>query len=164
MTLQQKYAVEKSKKGFTLVELVVVIAVLAIIAAIAIPSVVSIINSASQSKDDSLASEMNNACKQYYGSVMSGLINTSAKGASTQPDLPAPNASVHAKYAAAGTATVQYALEYADIYASVQNMIRPGDNIFVYDDIGNIYSATNSDYSHLTNYIQASTTLATLYR
>ena len=36
MTLQQKLLAKKSKKGFTLVELVVVIAILAILAAIAI--------------------------------------------------------------------------------------------------------------------------------
>lgn len=42
MTLQQKLLAKKSKKGFTLVELVVVIAILAILAAIAIPMVVNI--------------------------------------------------------------------------------------------------------------------------
>lgn len=163
MTLQQKYAIKKSKKGFTLVELVVVIAILAILAAIAIPSVISIINSASQSQEDTTASQMNNACKEYYAGVIGGRINSTDKGNSTQPDLPAKNSSISSKYKAATSATVQYALEYADLYPSLKNVLKAGDNTFVYDSKGNIYSATNPEYSSLTDYVQASTTLGTLY-
>ena len=61
MTLQQKLLAKQSKKGFTLVELVVVIAILAILAAIAIPAVIGIINSATQSGGASDASTLNNA-------------------------------------------------------------------------------------------------------
>ena len=43
-----KAITKNSKKGFTLVELVIVIAILAILAAIAIPVVNSIINTASR--------------------------------------------------------------------------------------------------------------------
>ncbi len=64
-----------SKKGFTLVELVVVIAILAILAAVAIPAVVNIINSASQSSGEADASTLNNACKTVYAGVKSGTIN-----------------------------------------------------------------------------------------
>lgn len=42
----------KSKKGFTLIELVIVIAILAILALILIPSVSGYISSANKSKDD----------------------------------------------------------------------------------------------------------------
>ena len=79
MTLQQKMLAKQSKKGFTLVELVVVIAILAILAAIAIPAVIGIINSASQSAGASDASTLNNACKTVYAGVKSGSITTESK-------------------------------------------------------------------------------------
>lgn len=79
MTLQQKMLAKQSKKGFTLVELVVVIAILAILAAIAIPAVIGIINSASNSAGASDASTMNNACKTVYSGVKSGSITTKSK-------------------------------------------------------------------------------------
>ena len=59
MTLQQKILAKQSKKGFTLVELVVVIAILAILAAIAIPAVIGIINSATQFSGESEAATLN---------------------------------------------------------------------------------------------------------
>ena len=79
MTLQQKMLAKQSKKGFTLVELVVVIAILAILAAIAIPAVIGIINSASQSAGASDASTLNNACKTVYAGVKSGSITSQSK-------------------------------------------------------------------------------------
>ena len=74
MTLQQKMLAKQSKKGFTLVELVVVIAILAILAAIAIPAVIGIINSASQSSGDSDASTLNSGVKTVYSGVTTGKI------------------------------------------------------------------------------------------
>ena len=79
MTLQQKMLAKQSKKGFTLVELVVVIAILAILAAIAIPAVIGIINSATTSAGASDASTLNNACKTVYSGVKSGTITKSDK-------------------------------------------------------------------------------------
>ena len=79
MTLQQKMLAKQSKKGFTLVELVVVIAILAILAAIAIPAVIGIINSATTSAGESDASTLNNGCKTVYSGVKSGTITTSDK-------------------------------------------------------------------------------------
>lgn len=49
MTVIEKINQKKSKKGFTLVELVIVIAILAILAAIAIPAIKTTINSAKMS-------------------------------------------------------------------------------------------------------------------
>ena len=91
MTLQQKMLAKQSKKGFTLVELVVVIAILAILAAIAIPSVIGIINSASNSSGASNASQLDAACKDFYAGVVSGTINESNKGG-VSATLPAANA------------------------------------------------------------------------
>ena len=79
MTLQQKMLAKQSKKGFTLVELVVVIAILAILAAVAIPAVIGIINSATTSAGASDASTLNNACKTVYSGVKSGTITNSDK-------------------------------------------------------------------------------------
>ena len=87
MTLQQKMLAKQSKKGFTLVELVVVIAILAILAAVAIPAVIGIINSATTSAGASDASTLNNACKTVYSGVKSGTITNSDKdNAGTQID------------------------------------------------------------------------------
>ena len=82
MTLQQKMLAKQSKKGFTLVELVVVIAILAILAAIAIPAVIGIINSASESQGASDASTLNSACKTFYAGIQSGTINKASKDSS----------------------------------------------------------------------------------
>lgn len=79
MTLQQKMLAKQSKKGFTLVELVVVIAILAILAAIAIPAVIGIINSATTSAGESDASTLNNGCKTVYSGVKSGTITNEDK-------------------------------------------------------------------------------------
>lgn len=156
-------ALANSKKGFTLVELVVVIAVLAIIAAIAIPSVIGIIGSASQSAEETQALDIGAACKEYYAGIISGSINASNKGGSTQTGLPVANAGVINKTTAARAATVKNALEYNGTYNTMQNLIGSGDNVFVYDSEGNVHSAANPEFAHLTSYLTESTTLGTLY-
>ena len=78
MTLQQKLLAKQSKKGFTLVELVVVIAILAILAAIAIPAVVGIIDNATKSAKESNASMLDAAAKKLYAGVSAGSINSSS--------------------------------------------------------------------------------------
>ena len=76
MTFQQKILAKQSKKGFTLVELVVVIAILAILAAVAIPMVTGIINSATTSAKESDAATLNQACKTFLTSVAAGTITS----------------------------------------------------------------------------------------
>lgn len=63
---------KNSKKGFTLVELVIVIAVLAIIAAIAIPTVSNVIKNANKSADDSNAQAVELAIKTTATQISSG--------------------------------------------------------------------------------------------
>lgn len=55
----------KSKKGFTLIELIIVVAILAVIAAIAIPSVAGLIDRANKSSDKTNAKEMTNAIERF---------------------------------------------------------------------------------------------------
>lgn len=64
-------SVKTSKKGFTLVELVVVIAILAILAAIAIPVVNSIINTASKNGALSNAQTIELAIKEAQADIAS---------------------------------------------------------------------------------------------
>lgn len=64
-----KSEVKNSKKGFTLVELVVVIAILAILAAIAIPVVNSIINTASKNGAISNAETIELAVKECQADI-----------------------------------------------------------------------------------------------
>ena len=112
MTLQQKLLAKQSKKGFTLVELVVVIAILGILAAIAIPAVIGIISSANESQAKSDASSVNTACKNMYAEIVAGTINDSNKGNITAdgstgyPKLPAANGAASSRKTIALTTTV----------------------------------------------------------
>lgn len=152
---------KNTKKGFTLVELVVVIAILSIIAAIAIPGIITIINSASQSDADNRADELNKACKEYYTLVQAGSINNVNRGSSTQTSLPAAYASSSKRRIAAKRATVINACEYAEINGII-NDINSGSNSFVYDPSdGTIYAAESR--TDLTSYVTASLTLGSLY-
>lgn len=125
MTLQQKILAKQSKKGFTLVELVVVIAILAILAAIAIPSVIGIINSATTSSGQSDAASVNNACKQYYAGVVSGSINStnftsSQKVHQTPADT---NASNDKRTKIANNSTVADAQKYGGLAVSCEDLV-----------------------------------------
>lgn len=120
MTLQQKI---QSKKGFTLVELVVVIAILAILAAIAIPAVIGIIGSANESQGTSDAATIDNACKTYYAGIVAGNINASNKGNVSADTLPAINASTQAKQSGANGASVQGALEYNGTWGTISGKL-----------------------------------------
>lgn len=124
MTLQQKMLAKQSKKGFTLVELVVVIAILAILAAIAIPAVVGIINNANQSAGQSDAASVNNACKTYYAGVRSGTITTASKNAdgTSVTAAAAAGASDAKKLSAAKAATVADAQKYSGLDVSYDNL------------------------------------------
>lgn len=123
MTLQQKILAKNSKKGFTLVELVVVIAILAILAAIAIPMVTSIISSATNSARESEAASLNTACKTFQAGLASGSINSSNIGAGTYSITPpARTASQAAKNTAANAATVNDAATYNGLLTLMTNI------------------------------------------
>ena len=117
MTLQQKLLAKQSKKGFTLVELVVVIAILGILAAIAIPAVIGIISSANESQAKSDASSVNTACKNMYAEVVAGTVNNANPGSITTDatNLPAANDPASTRKTKAASLTVQQALEYAGL-------------------------------------------------
>ena len=52
-----------TKKGFTIVELIIVIAVIAVLAAVLIPTFSNLINQAQQAKDTALVSDLNKGLK-----------------------------------------------------------------------------------------------------
>ncbi len=160
MTLQQKMLAKQSKKGFTLVELVVVIAILAILAAIAIPSVIGIINSASNSSGSSNASQLDAACKDFYAGVVSGTINNSNKGG-VSANLPAANAAKSTLKNAAKLLTVNEAVQYSGLtgqfdstkIADYQYSTTDGTITYVGDDgsvdAGNTQLAMNTTFGTL---------------
>lgn len=125
MTLQEKMLAKQSKKGFTLVELVVVIAILAILAAIAIPAVVSIISSATVSQGQSDASTLNNAVKEFYAGVYSGSINKTSYSTAlpSKIALPEAGASATKKQNTAAAMTIQDAQQYSGIAIACEDMV-----------------------------------------
>ena len=168
MTLQQKILAKQSKKGFTLVELVVVIAILAILAAIAIPAVIGIINSATSSAGDSDASTLNSACKNVYAGVKSGTINntdsTNADGTAVS-FAAAKGASATARATAAGNVTLANVqtyngtnLDYGDFYylTATSGTLTKG-SIYFWDGTGTDPHAGNSAA------LAGTTTLSNLY-
>lgn len=121
----------KSKKGFTLVEIVVVIAILAILAAIATPLVYNILGAASQTADETEAASLDEACKQYHAEVLAGTVNSAEPHGSTQNGLPGPNGALSLRKIAADNATVVNACEYAGLTKSKQR-IEDGAGMFGY--------------------------------
>ncbi len=165
MTLQQKLLAKQSKKGFTLVELVVVIAILAILAAIAIPAVVGIIDNAQKSSKQSNASSLDSACKQLYAGVSAGSINASSPsgelGGLATSKLPAANATTATKRTTAGNLKVQDAIDYAGLKSSFDGE-NAADYAYSTTDGTIVYvgSATSSGYTTMSDF---NTTLSTLY-
>lgn len=138
MTLQQKLLAKQSKKGFTLVELVVVIAILAILAAIAIPAVVNIINSANTSSSQTNASELDSACKNFYAEVVAGTLNQSNKSSKVTASLPAANAAASIKKSIAKQLTVESAIQSNGISDKFPDDTALADYQYTDDGIGTI--------------------------
>ena len=146
----------KTKKGFTLVELVVVIAIIAILAAIAIPAVISIVNSAADTQVETDAAQMDNACKTYYMGVKSGAISKENFTPTLSGDV-VPNRFVSAKtkQTCAKNCTVGGALEYNGMYSDLIG--------FGYDAEGNIKAlGDNADGSLTQLSLDGKDTFATL--
>ena len=81
MTMMQKVQAKRSKKGFTLVELVIVIAILAILAAIAIPVITTTINSSKLSVMDSDTASLNMLIKECVNTYKADITTTTYAGA-----------------------------------------------------------------------------------
>ena len=163
MTLQQKLLAKQSKKGFTLVELVVVIAILAILAAIAIPAVVNIINSANTSSAQTNAASIDQACKDYYAGIISGTVN---KGNTSNTDngiLPEKSAAATLKKSSAKVATIGGALEWNGISDKFSSDDSVQDYYYCDDGIGTITyrgEESNPGSDGTNNYVKITLTTA----
>ena len=127
---------------------------------IAIPAIVGIISNAGKSKEGENAAELDRACKNYYTMVGSGMVNSDDHGYSTQADLPPANGTTSARIAAARSATVVNACEYAGM-TGLKETLQSGNAVYVYDDEGAIYP--KSERPDLTT-IDGQTTLGDLYQ
>ncbi len=164
MTFQQKILAKQSKKGFTLVELVVVIAILAILAAVAIPMVTGIINSATTSAKESDAATLNQACKTFLTSVASGTITQETVSAASitysGTTLPKKSDTQTAKNSIANSLKVEDACNYNGL----KNILASIADFAVVD--GGTGSATivyKNSTSATTTAITATTVLSTIY-
>lgn len=165
MTFQQKILAKQSKKGFTLVELVVVIAILAILAAVAIPMVTGIINSATTSAKESDASTLNQACKTFMTSVASGTITTETVSAAgitySGTALPSKSSTQTAKNSIANSLKVADACDYNGL-TGVKDAIT--DFGYINGGTGSatiVYAASAT--GTVTAFTDANTTLSTIY-
>jgi len=125
----------RTKKGFTLIELVVVIAIIAILAAIAIPAVISIVNQAGASAQATDAATIDQCCKTYYEGIKTGMINSGNFTAELSKDtIPSRTSGLRSKAVLAGKCTFAGALEYSGIYGDFAGKC----DEFAYDAGGNI--------------------------
>lgn len=117
-----------SKKGFTLIELVVVIAVLAVLAAIAIPVVTGVLNDAKAHVDDANANTIEASVKLY----------------ATQEDLTTVDASdIAAALEAGGIDTgiapqqdgKAFIVNSETLVVTVDNIPTSGDSVDNYDNV-----------------------------
>ena len=76
MTMKEKLRSKISKKGFTLVELVIVIAILAILASIAIPVISTTVNSAKLSALDTDSTTVEMLFKEAFSAYKTGMKTT----------------------------------------------------------------------------------------
>ncbi len=131
-----------SKKGFTLIELVVVIAILAILAAIAVPAVITIVNNASASSQLTEATTIDQCCKTYYEQVKTGMITKESFSADQSGDnIPPKLSSLRNKAVLAKNCTVGGALEYNGLYAKFVGNL----DEFAYDGSGNVVAVIDGN-------------------
>lgn len=171
MTLQQKLLAKQSKKGFTLVELVVVIAILGILAAIAIPAVVGIINSANKSSGDSDAATLNNELSTYYAGIKTGSINKNDTGTNGKvkatPDATElakldANSSNTTRKTAAKKCTVAGCLQYAGLEDALKNKVSGNDFVFVKGKTTVYYTESDKKPATGTTALALTTTMSDL--
>lgn len=130
----------KSKKGFTLVELVTVIAILAVLAAIAIPAVLVAIKNADESAGQTNAESLETACKIFYTGVISGQINKSNFDPADGSDMTIhyPGSSKTVRERDADSATVADVIKYSGLSESIVNDLRYDTS----NRIGGYYTCT----------------------
>jgi prepilin-type N-terminal cleavage/methylation domain-containing protein len=137
---------KNSKKGFTLVELVIVIAVLAIIAAIAIPTVVNVINNANKSTDITNAQSIENAIKTAESEVAANATNSSDRVT---------------KLTNATTKNVSALLTIYGVDPAALSSPKVKDASFVYDSASGKVTAVDKDGKSLSNGVKPTGTALT---
>lgn len=130
----------KSKKGFTLAELVTVVAILAILAAIAIPSVIVIVRNSDEARGKTNAESLETACKTFYTGVISGQINASnfVPAANSTMTIHGAGSSKTIRENDANTATVADVIKYSGLPENIVEDLRYDTN----HRIGGYYTCT----------------------
>jgi len=125
-------SVKTSKKGFTLVELVVVIAILAILAAIAIPVVNSIINTASKNGALSNAQSIELAIKEAQADIASK--NTEVYNGGTKNDAEGTGVTIPNAKSKHGEITVYHVAVAKGIEDAFDQVTYNGTNYYPFWD------------------------------
>ena len=121
-------SVKTSKKGFTLVELVVVIAILAILAAIAIPVVNSIINTASKNGALSNAQSIELAVKECQADIAAK--NTEVYNGGTMKDSEGQSVVIHNAKSDHANITIQTVAVAKGMEDAFDQVTYNGDNYY----------------------------------
>ena len=118
----------------------------------------SIVDNAKKSSLKADAASLDNACKDYYACIVSGIINTKNPENVTYDTLPEINDSTSSRRSKAKNCTVYGAMQYSGLISLESRLSE-----FCYDKDGRIYANADDTKPADTNALTKDTTLGKMY-